>query len=269
MLYLMAKILNSKRMKNSLRIGVIFLLFSSFIQDSTIKTIENVKRFSKDRYENVFYINTSGDLKKVGDNQLIYSPQKRREFTNLEAWNSIKIFLFSREFQEFTVVDKYLTEMYTKGFSFDVIGFADYATLALDGNLWVFDNVDYTLKKVDTRTGNLITSTNLNLVIDEGEQEVLHMREYGNFIYISTVHNGILVFDNLGTYKKKLPFNNVSFFDFNKDELYFLENSKLGETSWGSSIFYFNLLSLESRNEPISQDVKHLIISDKSQFISY
>lgn len=233
-----------------------FILSFSFIvsysQISKPIIIKDAVSLSKDRYDNIFYVTTSQDVRKYGDENLNYSPQRRKEITNIEAWNSVRIFLFSKEFQEYTILDKYLTEIYTKAFKIDNVGFASYATIALDGNVWLFDNTDFSLKKINIQTGEIITQTSLNFIITESENEILHIKEYGNYIYMSTVNNGILVFDNLGTYKKKLHFNNVDFFNFSADELYFYKKSTAEDISNDNYIEYFDLMKLETRKEVIS-----------------
>lgn len=256
--YLMENIPNLKLMKANLLLLFVFSISISFAQVSNPIVLKDAVSFSKDRYDNVFYVTTNQDVKKYGDDKLIYSPQRRKEITNLEAWNSIKIFLFSKEYQEYTVLDKYLTEIYTKAFNIENVGFASFATISLDGNIWLFDNSDFSIKKVDIQNGNIISKTPLNLIIKESQNEVLFMKEYGNFLYISTANNGILVFDNLGTYKKKLPFNNVLFFDFTDNTIYFQNEN---------SIKHFNLIKLETTQMDESTELKKIIQSKKNTFI--
>jgi len=245
-------------MKANLLLLFVFSISISLAQVSNPIVLKDAVSFSKDRYDNVFYVTTNQDVKKYGDDKLIYSPQRRKEITNLEAWNSIKIFLFSKEYQEYTVLDKYLTEIYTRAFNIENIGFASFATITLDGNIWLFDNSDFSIKKVDIQNGNIISKTPLNLIIKESQNEVLFMKEYGNFLYISTVNNGILVFDNLGTYKKKLPFNNVLFFDFENTSLYFLRDYEKT---------LFDLISLEIKSEVLNEKGKRIITTKNRNYI--
>ena len=235
----MEKILTSTLLKSSILIIFLFIFLPiiSFAQISEEILIKDAIAFSKDRYNSIYYVTNNQDVKKYGDDKLIFSSHKRKQITNLEAWNSIKIFLFNEEYQEYTILDRYLTEMFTTPFDIENVGFASFATIALDGNVWLFDNTDFSIKKISIQNGKVISKTPLNLIIKESENEVLFMKEYANFLYISTEHNGILVFDNLGTYKKKLPFNNVIFFDFNEQSLYFTTNKGLT---------YFDLIKLET-----------------------
>ena len=245
-------------MKNKLLFYIVFAISTSFAQVPNSIVLDNAISFSKDRYDNVFYITENQDVKKYGDNYLIYSSQKRKKITNIEAWNSIRIFLFSKEFQEYTVLDKYLTELYTRSFKLEHVGFASFTTLALDGNIWLFDNTDFSLKKINISNGNKISTTGLNLIIDESENEILFMKEYGNYLYVSTVHNGVLVFDNMGTYKKKLPFNNLSFFDFKNEKMYYLEKGNIN---------YFDLIKLELKVSESLMNASKILITEDNSFL--
>ena len=138
------------------------------------------------------------------------------------------------------------------------VGFITFATLALDGNIWAIDNSDYSLKKINSENNKTIITTNLNFIINQNESEILFMKEYNNFLYISTTNNGILVFDNLGTYKKKLPYNNISFFSFKESDLCFITNKKIN---------YFNTITLELKQEEEIIEGSKILISDKNKFI--
>lgn len=253
----MENILNLKLMKNKLFVILSLSFIVSYSQVSKPIIFKNTTAFSKDRYDNIYYVTSTQDVKKYGNDKLIYSPQRRKEVTNIEAWNSIRIFLFSKEFQEYTILDKYLTVVFTRQFNIENVGFASFATLALDGNVWLFDNSDFSIKKINIQNGNTILSTPLNIIIKERETDIIFMKEHGNFLYASTVKNGILVFDNLGTFKKKLPFNNISFFDFNDKKLYFNKENKA---------IKFDLFSFEIEEEE-SISINKTLITKENKFV--
>lgn len=243
-------------------IYILFIGQSLFAQvNSPLETIllKKTAKISADRYQNIYLINDKQDVIKYENSEQLYSSIKRTEITHIEAANSLKIFLFNKEYQEYTLLDKYLTHISTTPFNTDEIGFVNYATLAIDGNIWAIDNTDYSLKKVNIRNNKTMVETNLNFILNEvafnNEDEILFMKESGNYLYICTKSNGILVFDNLGTYKKKLSFNAISFLGFKDNDLYFIT---------GKELTYFNLLSLETKKEllPFSGS-KALIVGNK------
>lgn len=257
MLYSTGNIPNLKH----LIISSIFALTSLFCIAQTkpeYVSIDHAVLFSQDRYSNIYYVTAAQDVKKWSNQELVYSSSKRKKITHIEAWNTAKIFLFSREFQEYTILDRYLTEISTKTFNMDEVGFADFATMALDGNIWLIDNTNFSLKKISISTNTTILTTNLNLIIPQVENEVIFMKEYGNFLYVSTQHNGILVFDNLGTYKKKIPYDGVSFLAFKDDIMYFTQHNE---------IIYFDLLQLSEKKLPCQETDRCVLELNDQRYI--
>ena len=241
------------------------LLLLSFInqlvaQDSThynIVQIDSANSFSVDRYDNIYLVTDKQDVvhfqKKINN----YSPKKRKKIDHIEAWNSLHLFLFNKEYQEYTLLDKYLTPISTTSFNLDEVGFILFATTAIDGNIWTIDATDFTLKKINIRNNKTLFTTNLNFVILQDDIEVLFMKESGNFLYVCTSKNGILVFDNMGNYKKKLPFNAVSFLGFRENEIYFVMNNEL---------CFFNLLSLELEKQILPLSYSKVIIVENNLY---
>jgi len=242
-------------------LGFISVHHSSFSQDSTqyeIVQLENTQSLSIDRYQNIYLVSDKQDIHKQGDKKHIYSSRKRKDITHLEAWNSLKLFLFNRAYQEYTLLDRYLTEISIVAFNPDELGFVSYATLALDGNIWAIDNTDFSLKKVDIRNNKTLVTTNLNFVLEHTENEVLFMKASNNFLYVCTASSGILVFDNMGNYKKKLPFNAISFLGFKDQKLYFANNNELT---------FFNLITLEKKVELLPYTVSKALIVDQKLYL--
>jgi len=73
----------------------------------------------------------------------------------------------------------------------------------------------------------LLLNAPLNLVLDAKDYDINFMREYQNTLFINDRNSGILVFDNLGNYRKKLPFVGLTSFGVINDELYFLVSNQV------------------------------------------
>ena len=97
--YLMVKIPRWKLSKFSFLIALLIVFVQSNAQDSNayqFKKLNNIEQFSIDRYNNIFFVNKDQDVRKKGDSLHIYSSHKRKTVTHIEAWNSLKIFLFNQ-----------------------------------------------------------------------------------------------------------------------------------------------------------------------------
>jgi len=215
-----------------------------------VKTIpvKSPDKVSVDRYNNIFVCDGDGNVNKydtTGNLTLTYSPQKIGSISLIEAWNSVKIFLFYKDFQEYVMLDRFLAPISIYNFDLSSIGFARTATLAADNNLWIIDDSDFSLKKHDIQLQTITIETPLDLLLDARDYDINFMREYQNMLFINDYNSGIFVFDNLGNYKKKLPFTRLESFGFLNEELYYLEDNK---------IHLFHLYNFNTRTIQLPED---------------
>ena len=104
---------NLKLLKNKTIFTLLFFcsISLSYAQELPTIALKNTSLFSIDRHNNLYYVDRNQDVKKYKDTELIYSSNKRKQITHIEAWNNMKIFLFNREFQEYTFLDRFLTQI--------------------------------------------------------------------------------------------------------------------------------------------------------------
>ena len=185
---------------------------------------------SQDSYGNLYVCDKKGNINKydsLGTFLLNYSPQKLGNVTLIEASNTIKIFAFYRDFQEYTLLERFLGPMPNSAFNQDQIGFARQATLSSDYNIWLIDDTDFSLKKYDRQFNKVLNKTSLDLTLDARDYDITFLREYQSNLYLCDRLSGVLVFDSFGSYKKKIPFKGIDFFSFHDDELYYFQNDSL------------------------------------------
>ncbi len=202
-------------------------------------------RASLDRNGHLFVADERGNIDKYtleGKALLHYSPPKIAVPDLLEAWFTLRIFAFYQEYQEYLLLDRFLNNSPLVRFAPDAIGFARSATLAADNLIWVFDDTDFSLKKYDPQTRQNVLVSPLALQLESADVQVGFMREYQNQLYVSDENNGLLVFDNLGNYRKRLPFAGLSYFGFSNDELYFMRNDE---------VVFFHLYNFQERTVPL------------------
>ncbi|MEM9391442.1 MAG: hypothetical protein AAGA02_13265, partial [Bacteroidota bacterium] len=164
--------------------------------------------------------NTDGDLLNH------YSPVKPSEAALIEAWNPLKIFVFYRDFQEYVFLDRFLTT--ASRFSFaEISSYIGLATMSADNNLWLIDYSEFSLKKYDVNLQQVTIERPLDLVLDPDEYDLTFMREYQNLLFLADRNKGVLMFDNLGNYLRLLSTDQLDYFSFTKNELYFVKNQSL------------------------------------------
>jgi hypothetical protein len=215
---------------SSLRIKDDGLIFIKSVQTPPVRNV------SIDRYNFFYFADDRGNIYKYDQDAtllLTFSPRKNSEVTLLEAWRNVNILVFYRNYQEFIFLNRFLTE--TPNFILDEeeqdqdksVGFARLATFTGDNNLWIIDDDDFSLKKLDLTYNKLIIHTPLELVLPKKNYDFNFIREYQNLLFINDKNSGILIFDNLGNYKNKLEFKGLNYFSFQNNNLYFIEDGHI------------------------------------------
>lgn len=244
---------------------MLFFLSSISFKDPEWKYIATIPtspihKFSTDPY-NFFYISDEkGNVTKYapdGKVVVVYSPRKNSPITLLEGWRNVNIFLFYRNFQEYKILDRFMTERSSSRFDPKQIGFARLATLSADNNLWVVDDRDFSLKKLNLTFNKIEISNSLELIVPELEYDLTYMREYNNNLFIADANSGILVLDNLGNLKTSIPALGVTHFSFLENSIYFLSTEGL---------IVINLQTGEKKVFPTPQkEIFQGVILDKAQ----
>jgi hypothetical protein len=235
-------------LKAALFILILSVLLYTEIQAQSLTLIKEVKintpvAVSIDRYGNIYTGDTQGNIFKFDSTGIqlgVFSAQKTVNISSIEAWQMLQVFVFYRDIQEFTLLNRFLTPIAgSTQVNQNLIGFARSATLAANETLWMFDDTEFSLKKYGLSSQQVLINTPLSLILGASDYNINFMREYQNMLYINDKNSGILVFDNLGNYKKKLPFVGLNYFSFRGNELYFIEAGK---------VHLFNLYTLDQRN---------------------
>jgi hypothetical protein len=104
-----------------------------------------------------------------------------------------------------------------------------------------------------------VQNTPLDLLIGRSRPDFRFLRQYQNNLYLVDRTTGIFVFDNLGNYRKKLPFPGLDFVTFRGDELVYLG---------GNQLHFFHLYNLTERTQPLppgldATTVRQVLLGDQ------
>jgi hypothetical protein len=64
-------------------------------------------------------------------------------------------------------------------------------------------------------------------LLDPAVYDMNFIQEYQNLVFINDKNSGILIFDNMGNYKTKIPIKGLPRIGFYNDEIYFQEGEKI------------------------------------------
>ena len=188
-----------------------------------------------------------------------YSPPLPGHVAVLEAWNQNSVLAFYDDRQQILLLDRFLAPLSEIRLADYVDGTVRTATLAPDGLLWLLDESNLVLREFDPQALRMVQNTPLDLLIGRSRPDFRFLRQYQNNIYLVDRTSGIFVFDNLGNYRKKLPFTGLDFVAFRGDELVYLSSGQL---------HFFHLYNLTERMQSLPPDldattVRQVLLGDQ------
>jgi len=200
---------------------------------------------SLDRRGILYIADHDNNLRQLGrDGQPLntYSPTQPGHVAIIEAWNQNSLLAFYDDRQQVLLLDRFLAPLAEIRLADYLDGTVRTATLAPDGLLWLLDESALTLREFDPQALRVVQSTPLDLIIGRSRPDFRFLRQYQNNLYLIDHTSGIFVFDNLGNYRKKLPFPGLDFITFRGDELAYVA---------GGQLHFFQLYNLTERTQPL------------------
>ena len=250
--------------------------FSLFSQANNYKLINSYE--TKVNYVNV---DNFGNVYGVGDNQLVkldkegkfqqrYEEVKYGKIGSVDVSNPMKITVYYPDFMTAVVLDKFLSPLVT--YSFFDLGYQTVtaASSSSDGYLWFYDNVSFTLKKID-ETGKVKTQSQpVNQLIDKIISPSFIVEKNGQ-VYVNDTMVGILMFDNFGAYSKTIPIHGLQKIQVLQDQIVYFQDKKL--KSYNIITFDTKMVTLPDSNGVISAAIEKeriaLLKADKIDIYKY
>lgn len=228
MQYLMVKIFLLNIIRNSF-LALIFLPLLSFSQE--FKSLYNIpvkaNYITSDYFNNFYIITDRGALVKyAGDKEIsIFSKNKYGSLKFVDASNPLKLLLFYPDYSTIVVLDKNFSELGVH--QLNLKGFQDVTAVGLsqDNKIWIYDKLNFRLKKIDENSEIILESENLSsLGFEINADYILHKN---NWVYVNDPQQGVLVFDNYATYFKTIPIKGLSQFQVIDEQLIYYKDQQL------------------------------------------
>lgn len=193
----------------------ILLFFSirifAFSQENNLIKIKEIPgdyvSFSTDILENIYLLSQSNLLKKFdsnGDSISVFNEIKKYgKATLIDATNPVKILMYYKGFSTLAILDGILNLKGTIDLRKRNIFNAEALSLSYDGKIWLFDEVDNTLKKLDDQ-GNIVFKTADFRQIFGQSISPTKIFDQNKFVYLYDPLQGLYVFDYYGAYKNRI-----------------------------------------------------------------
>ena len=227
-------------LKKYLRIFIVlsisFTAFTALAQDDSLyrflKQMEYpISSFTVDNLGELYVINSDNQLKKYdekGNSIGVFNQvTKYGKLSYVEAQNPWKAILFYKSFSTIVLLDKYLNVISSINLRKQDIYQVNAVTTSYDNNIWLYDEQDNKLKKIDDGGNNIFETQDFRLLFDSvpSPQKII---DSDGFVYLYDPEKGLYIFDYYGSFKNKLPFlhwTDITVIDkqiygFDKDNLY-------------------------------------------------
>jgi len=223
-------------LKSSIISLIVFFWFAQFELNGqsmalvSLQVENEITAYSKNRSGDIFLAFKGGAITKYSsslDSIISFSPTKIGDITLLEAGHGFQIFAFYNDFQEYAILDRFLTRDTRYSLSRTAANYVDNCTFSRDQNLWAFEENQMRLVKINLSVREIEIEVPLEFVIDSQDHEISFIKEYQNLVFLVDKLSGIYIFDNLGNYLRKIDAEGVTQCSFNKDILYFVEKDQL------------------------------------------
>jgi hypothetical protein len=206
---------------------LLFTIFSFLVttiisygqQDSTLKVLlvdsisAEIQDFTTDNLGNIYLLTTSGQVKKLdakGDSVAVYNDVRRfGKMSTIDATNPLKILIYHKDFSTVIVLDRLLNVRNTIDLRKLNIFQVRAITTSYDNSIWLYDELESKLKKIDDNGRVLLESTDFRQVFDSVPTPLaIYDRDGQLYLYDST--KGLFVFDYYGGKKNNLQIPHLS-----------------------------------------------------------
>lgn len=182
-------------------------------QDSVFKYVSFIPgHYSSvdiDVLDNIYLMTERNTLKKIkpnGDSTGVFNDVKKYgNPTMIDVSNPLKTLVYYKGFATVVVLDRFITFLNSINLRKENIFRVQTLATSYDNNIWIFDEGDLKLKKIDYDGKVLSETSDMRQIFDEVPQPT-QITDRDNLVYLYDPNKGFFIFDYYGSYKNTLPF---------------------------------------------------------------
>lgn len=192
---------------------IILFLLSGWLtapaqEDSRFRRLRSLKgdivSFTVDNLDNLYVLNSRNQIRKYtvnGDSVAIFNDVRRYgKATLVDVSNPLKVLVYYRDFATVLMLDRFLNVVNTIDLRKQNILQARAIGQSYDNKIWVYDELENKLKKID-EDGKLLQETaDFRLLFDKSLSPV-KLYDENKYLYVCDTLKGIYVFDYFGAIK--------------------------------------------------------------------
>lgn len=196
-----------------------------------------ISSFTVNNLGELYIININNELKKINENGdsvgVFNQVTKYGKLSYVDAKNPWRTILFYQNFSNIVLLDKYLNVVTAINLRQQNIFGVTAIASSYDNNIWLFDEQENKLKKIDETGKVLLETVDFRLLFDSVPTPTQILDRDG-FVYLYDSKKGFYVFDYYGTFKNKLPFLNWREVEVIKKNIYGFDDKYFYRYSVGS-----------------------------------
>lgn len=177
-----------------------FSLVRTYKGDITAAALDNL--------DNLYIISSTGQVKKIGpkgDSIGVFNGIRNNgKLFSIDVTNPLKPLLFYKDFSTVVVLDRFLASRITIDLRKYNILQPSAIGLSYDNNIWVFDQYDNKLKKLDEGGNILLETSDFRQLFNQSLAPTKIIND-NKLVYLGDSAKGVFVFDNYGTFQKRVP----------------------------------------------------------------
>lgn len=201
-------------MKYNRQIATFFFLFPlmAFTQvDTSIRLLKTIRgditSFTVDNLDNVYIFNSSDQLKKLnaaGDSVAVFNNVRQfGKVSYIDVSNPMRVLLYYKDFSTVVMLDRLLNVRNTIDLRRQDIFQVQAIGLSYDNKIWLYDELNNKLKKIDEDGKLLFETTDFRQLFDQAPV-FTSITDHDGFIYLYDTLKGVFVFDYYGALKNKI-----------------------------------------------------------------
>lgn len=190
---------------------VLVALAGSSQQDTSFRLLRiiegDIVDFTVDNLDNIYVLNSRNQVKKYnanGDSVAIYNDVKKfGQASLIDVSNPLRILLYYRDFATVVMLDRFLNAVNTIDLRKQNILQARAIGQSYDNKIWVYDEMENKLKKIDEEGKLLQETPDFRLLLGQAPTPV-KIHDENKYVYVYDSIYGAYVFDYYGALKNNI-----------------------------------------------------------------
>lgn len=260
------------------KIKALFLLFTISIALHTNATdtllnyqiqktiLGNFTNFSLDNLSNVYLVSTNNQIKKLNQNfdsvGVFNDVRRYGKIAFVDATNPLKILVYYKDFTTVIILDRFLNVRNTIDLRAQNILQVQTIALSYDNQIWLFDELDARIKKVDDNGKVVLTSADFRMLYNDVPNPTTLIDANG-LLHLYNAKTGWLLFDYYGAQKNKYAM-------LNWQDAQIVNNSLMGRTNNTLHIAQPQTLSIKDYTATVDlSTAKKVVFHQSKMFVLF